>query len=187
MQEGDISENDKTTFEALFSNNKERVFNLLFHLIGHRQEAEDLSIEVFIIAHKNLHKFRYESEIFTWLYRIAVNLWRRQVKKKKIKPISLDSPIFNGSKTSLKDNLPFVENITNLEEAAQDKEIVRKAIEELPIKYKEIIVLYITEEKSYYEISQIMKLSVNLVGIRLMRARELLRKKLSQICNNNQI
>jgi len=68
---------------------------------------------------------------------------------------------------------------------AQNKEIVKKAIEELPIKYKEIIILSITEEKSYCEISQIMKLSVSLVGIRLMRAREILRKKLSQICNNS--
>jgi len=152
-------------------------------LTRNRHEAEDLSIEVFILAYRNLDKFRNESDIFTWLYRIAINLWRRHIKKKKINPISLDAPAYHDSKTLLKDSIPSAQNDPELEEAAQNKEIIKKAIDELPKKYKEIIVLYTIEEKSYQEIAKIMRFSVNLVGIRLMRAREILKKKLGHICN----
>ena len=61
------------------------------------------------------------------------------------------------------------------------RETILRSIEELPPKYKEIVILNCVEEKSYKEISDILKISISAVGIRLLRARQLLRKKMGKL------
>jgi len=105
-------------------------------------------------------------------------------KTGKNRHIGLDAPIHQDSDVLLIDALPD-KKAQDLRSAPYEKlhrkETVAKAIESLPPKYREVIILSIVEEKSYTEISCVLGISTNLVGIRLMRARQMLRIKLKNL------
>ena len=179
-----IPESSKPSFEEIFSRYKERIYNFLLRLTRDKQDAEDLTSEAFLSVYKNYDKFRQESHVYTWIYRISLNLWRRHARKiGKNRHAGLDAPIHQDSDVLLIDVLPDAkaQGKHTPEEKLYRKETVAKAVENLPPKYREVIILSIVEEKSYTEISRVLRIPTNLVGIRLMRARQLLRIKLKDL------
>ena len=149
------------------------------------EDADDIAQNTFVKIWQNIAKFRSDSNLYTWIYRISLNLWRRHARKTgKNRHIGLDAPIHQDSDVLLIDALPD-KKAQDLRSAPYEKlhrkETVAKAIESLPPKYREVIILSIVEEKSYTEISCVLRISTNLVGIRLMRARQMLRIKLKNL------
>ena len=155
-------------------------------MIKNNDDAEDLTIEAFSKAFKNLHKFKKEFTFSTWLFRIATNNTIDFIRKKKLYTTSIH--------TSLKDeagqNIELDIKDTNLDpnEITIKNEkitIVRQLVNKLPKKYQNLVKLRYFEELSYKEIAKKTNSPLGTIKAQLFRARDLLfeimKNKKSQI------
>lgn len=172
--EGKVAE-----FELLFDRYKDKVFRLSLKILGDVEEARDVAQEVFLSAYKSYDSFRQESAVYSWLYRITVNKSINALKKRK-KALSLDESIGED-----KEGNPIYREVVcpkpNPEKRAeidQGRDRVRRAIVKLPKKYQEVVVLKEMEGLSYEEVARVLGITKDVVGVRLFRAREMLRKEL---------
>ncbi|MCG8570548.1 MAG: RNA polymerase sigma factor [Spirochaetes bacterium] len=173
----EFQEGNEMVFEKLIDKHKNFVFNLCFRILNEYEEAEDACQDIFLKVHKGLKKFQFKAAFTTWLYRIVVNTCKNR----------LNSKAFRNKKrtSSLETHFHQSDEATkNPEENYENKEtlqIVLKAIDQLPIKYKILIVLRDLENKSYEEMSEITSLKIGTVKSQLFRARELLRTQLAGV------
>lgn len=132
--------------------------------------AEDIAQEVFIKCYENLDKFRNESTYKTWLYRITVNLCKDRLRSWSFKNIVLTEFFV---KTKSTDKSPEIEMV-----GKEEGRILSEKILSLPVKYREVIMLYYYEEMTYHQISECLNVSLQTIKSRLHRARLLLKKLL---------
>jgi len=148
-----------------------RILHLAFFYLKDRQLAEDVTQEVFLKAYQSMDEFRGESAVYTWLYRIAVNLCRDRLRSPWWRRIFLpgELPVVRGGEAPDEAAL----------EAVRNQEILRHVLS-LPLPYREIVMFYYYEDLSTSEIAQITGLPENTVKTRLHRARKQLKEILSR-------
>lgn len=183
MNEDDLIEriraNDPRAFKDLFDSNVSLVYNVCWRMLGNRQDAEDVTQEVFFEAYKSLKRFRFESKLSTWLYRIAVNRSLNHQRKNKLdRWLSLDfNAIVEGTGNvhvpSASDESPDA-----MMEKKDTEHIVQGAISRLPERQRTALLLHRYEELPYQEIAKIMDVTVASVESLLHRAKQTLAKKL---------
>jgi len=148
-----------------------KVFKLAYYHLKDRQQAEDVTQEVFCRVYQNLGKFRNESSYYTWIYRITVNLCRDYLRSAYFRRI------IPWSDFRYLDNLQKSEE--RLFEVAEGGEVFRKVMD-LPLKYRTVLALYYFEEMTTKEIGEVLNLKENAVRTRLSRARNILREILAR-------
>lgn len=157
-------------YEELLSRYQKRLFAYIFHLVGNRDEAEDILQNVFSKMYKNIGDFDTSRKFSSWVYRIAHNESINFLKRKnKRYMVSWEDINTNKDKldTASNDELP--------EEKWEHLEIVRevdKALEKLPEKYKQVLTLRYFQEYSYEDIGRILKKPVNTIGTLINRAKK---------------
>lgn len=143
---------------------------------GTKESVEDVVQNIFIKAYVNIKSFHEEKKFSSWLYGIAhnecIDYWRRN--KKHASGISLDS------NTELASVLASPDDVEEQMFHKEEEERVRKILDRLPIKFREVLVLRYLEDKEYQEISDILKKPVPTVGTLLYRAKSKLRKLLTE-------
>lgn len=183
MQEQDLIERIRTgdprAFKELYESSVTMVYNVCFRMLGDPHDAEDVTQEVFFEAYKSLKRFRFESKLSTWLYRIAVNRSLNHQRKRKLERwLSLD---FNASEDGT-DNLDVPdaseESPNGMMEKKDTERIVQEAIGKLPERQRTALLLHRYEDLSYQEIAKIMDVSVASVESLLHRAKQTLAKNL---------
>lgn len=180
-----VKDGSLEAFEALISKYKDRVYNIAFSFTANHSDSDDITQNVFLKIYLNLNCFEEKSAFSTWLYRITVNECYSGLKKRKNNMISLDTRDGKNENGSLKDTIE--DKNDDIEKGLISKEIqteIRKAILELPEKYRIIITLKDIENMTYEEISRIMDISTNKVKIWLFRSRNRLKNILAQKANN---
>lgn len=171
---------DQQAFELLVRKYKTTVYNTIYSIIGNAQEADDIAQEVFLKVYTKAGSFKGKSSFATWLYRITVNRCVDELRRRKNKIISYETEFNQEEKLKLKDVLASRENdITEKLRQKELQDIIQKAVNSLPEKYRIILTLKEIEGLSYKEISQIMKISLAKVKIWLFRARQKLKGKLA--------
>lgn len=171
---------DQQAFELLVRKYKTTVFNTIYSIMGNAQEADDIAQEVFLKVYTKADSFKGESSFSTWLYRITVNRCVDELRRRKNKIISCETEFNQEEKLKLKDVLASRENdITEKLRQKELQDIIQKAVNSLPEKYRIILTLKEIEGLSYKEISQVMKISLAKVKIWLFRARQKLKGKLA--------
>ncbi len=136
-------------FNIIVKENHERVYSLFRGMVQTHEEADDLTQETFIKVYKNLKKFKGNSKMFTWIYRIAVNTGLNHLRIEKMKQyINLD-------KINLKSDVEK-EDISS-----QSKAFLRRAIKKLSAKQQMIIMLRSYQEMKFIEIAKIMNITIN--------------------------
>jgi len=156
-----------------------KLFAYLYRLVGNREEAEDLLQDVFIKAYKNLRSYDSSRKFSSWVYRIAHNEAVNYIKRKSLKRFISWEDI-----SSTKDKLES----SSMEDGADDAWIrkeaindVDQAINSLPIKYKQVLLLRYFSDKSYEEISEILGKPVNTVGTLINRAKKKLSEEMERL------
>jgi len=180
-----IHTDDPRAFKELFDSNVTLVHNVCFRMLGSRQDAEDVTQEVFLEAYKFLHRFRFESKLSTWLYRIAVNRSLNHQRKRKLdRWLSLDFDAIGEGTEDL--DLPVAndESPSGMMERKDTERIVQGAISRLPERQRIALLLHRYEDLPYQEIAKIMDVSVASVESLLHRAKETLAKKLLPLKNH---
>ncbi len=168
------TDKDKDAYTGLVERYQGKLFAYIFRLTNNKEEAVDLVQEVFLKAYKNLKSFDTKKKFSSWIYRIAHNESVNWLKKNtRYKKQSIDD---DENKIDIEDNNDLSEMIV----IGQERQELLEKLDILPIKYKQVLVLRYIEEKTYKEISVIMKKSVNAVGILINRAK----KKLSEHYKN---
>lgn len=177
-----LKERDETAFRELVETYRDRVFNMTFRMLGNREEAEDVSQEVFITVFKSIDSFRGDAKFSTWLYRVTANhcknrikyLARRHDRSKSEFDERIDRNAAAGGTTAPSEIRRPDQQVEGAETAA----MVQRLIAELDEDHRVLIVLRDIEELSYEEICQITDLPEGTVKSRLHRARQALRKKI---------
>ncbi len=172
---------DQKAYEELMIKYRNLVYHVMIKMVRNPQEAEDLLQEAFITAFKALASFNEEYAFSTWLMKIATNNCIDFLRKKKLKTFSIDEPV-KYKEDQVKIEVPDVDPTPEKYLLAEERsKILDDAIQSLPPRYRHVIVLRHKEEKSYEEISDILKLPLGTVKARIFRAREMLNKKVKDL------
>jgi len=178
---------DPEAFSSLVSRYEDKIFNLAHKVCaGMPSEAEDVYQETFLTAFKKLPHFRADSNLGTWLYRIASNLCWMRLRKKRGEPVVpiLDIPHHHDGDSD-SDSGPLFRDWSDGPEELSRKKALREAVEaalgDLPIDYRLVVVLRDIQGLSNEETAKVMKLSVAAVKSRLHRGRLFLRDRLDKV------
>ncbi len=176
---------DQTAFDEMVSRYWDRIYSMVHQLLRNTQDAEEVTQDAFIRAHRGLVNFRGDSAFSTWLYQIATNLARNRYwywwRRKRDKTISFDQPIGIDGEGTLADIIPAeVETPDDITVTQEFVDRIGQAMEKLGAKHREILILRNVKNLSYEEIAEILGISVGTVKSRIARARESLRGKLGE-------
>jgi RNA polymerase sigma-70 factor (ECF subfamily) len=170
---GRLKERDEQAFNEIVRLYGDKVFSLVYRMIGSRSEAEDIAQEVFVTVFKTVDSFRGESKFSTWLLRIAANHCKNRIKylsRRHTDGVALDE---NGEAAAGVGS-PLQAHIAApdlLLEAAELEGLMQVAIGALEEEHRLLVVLRDVEELSYQEIGEITGLAEGTIKSRLHRAR----------------
>lgn len=174
---------DESAFEEMVSRYWDRIYAMVHKLLRNTQDAEEVTQDAFIRAHRGLENFRGDSSFSTWLYQIATNLARNRYwywwRRKRDKSVSFDQPIASETTTTLAEIFPAdVESPEDIAVTNEFKDRVAQAMKLLNAKHREALVLRNIKNLSYEEIATELQISIGTVKSRIARARESLREKM---------
>lgn len=165
---------DKEAFAELVRRYEKPIFALAYRMVGSREDAKDLTQESFLKAYRALAGFKENARFSPWLYAIANNLCIDFLRRKSRRALSLDEPYPDGGERQLPGGVEPGNELERQEARLQ----VHLALDKLPPKFKNILILRHMQDLSYEEIAQILGIPLSLVKTHLFRAREALRKQL---------
>lgn len=165
-----ISDSD---FRDIIYENQDRVYNLCLGFMKNAEEAEDMAQEVFLHVYQNIQKFKGESKLSTWIYRIASNKCLEEIRRKgrKKRAACVEDISDRAVQNQVKDFFHPGVALENQERAA----VLFDAIDKLPDQQRIAFTLAKVEQLSYGEISKVMKKSLGSIESLLFRAKKNLR------------
>jgi len=171
-----LQERDERAFEEVVRLYQNKVFNLVYRMIGNQEEAEDLAQEVFVTVFKSVDSFRGEAKFSTWLYRIAANHCKNRMKylgRRSYKQTGeLDEAAEREAQSAQPSSLhPRVDGPDAVFEGLELERAVQRSMQALDPEHREVIVLRDIEDLSYEEIAEITGVELGTVKSRLHRAR----------------
>ncbi len=177
-----ILQGRKELFSLLVQRYEDRIFNYIYYLVKQRQEAEDLAQTTFVKVFFALRQYNHTYEFSTWLYSVARNVCLDYFRKRKKQEMDLSLNVsVNGDQDTEMGELLEEDHSPDPLKVVLDAELQEKlriAIEGLPVKLREVIVLRHLEGRSYEEIAEITRLPVGTVKSYLHRARKKLKEDL---------
>lgn len=172
---------DSASFGRLVRKYQDRLFNTLCHVVGSREEAEDVAQEAFVQAFVKLASFQHNSAFYTWLYRIAFNTAISRGRRKRPE-VSVEAAREAVGAEPMDASEDATERVLRQERAVQ----IRQALNELSDEHRAILVLREMEDLSYDEIAEVLDLPVGTVRSRLHRARGQMRDQLKEVLGEYQ-
>ena len=178
-----LKQGEASAFEILIAERSGEVYGLLYRLTENSEDARDLTQETFLRAFQSIGSFRGESDLRTWIYRIAINQarnrWRWWKRRRRDSTVSLDSAGVHG-------NQPLVDTLRAERERSPEQEtlshererVLRRALQSLSLSYRETVILRDIEGFTYEEIAETLGINVGTVKSRLARGRQELRQRL---------
>lgn len=172
---------DRDAFNVLMQKHQDKVFGMAYGMLSDYEDAKDASQEIFIKVYKSISSFKGQSAFTTWLYVICRNVCNDFLRKRRkngavVVSLDIDDDEQPNPVREIKSEAPTPEERAELSETQQ---AVRDAINSLKQEYKEVLIYSDMHQLSYDEIAVILKCPVGTVKSRLNRARNTLRKKLS--------
>jgi RNA polymerase sigma-70 factor (ECF subfamily) len=173
-------------FDELFQRYSSMVFRLAYHILGDREEALDVSQEVFLTIYRKLNTFRGESSLKTWIYCIAANRasnrcrWWNRLRRRGT--VSLEEHLSNGpDQDHSRDLRSGVRNPEDELLLQEERQLVESALRRLPLQHRIAVIMRDIDGLSYEEIAESMRVSLGTVKSRIARGREMLKSRLG-IC-----
>lgn len=180
---------DERAFNELVQLYEQRVFRLVFRMLGRRDEAEDMVQEVFVQVFKAIDSFRGDSKLSTWIYRIAVNLCKNRAKylsrrrsdaQDELEPVAEWKSLHEGRGVTVGEtNQP-----DHVVQGYQLEIIVKRGISQLEPDFREVLVLRDVEDLPYEEIVEITGLPEGTVKSRIHRARLMLKTRVAALLDD---
>lgn len=175
----DLKEGQADAFKRLVEGYKDKLINICYGFVHNKEDAEDITQDVFIEVYKSVAYFRGDAKLSTWLYRISVNKSLDFIRKKKRKKRFAKLQNFLGTE-GVTDTIPDRDksNPYTIIENQERVEILNEAIDTLTVNQKIVFTLGKSEGLKNKEIAEMMGTSLSSVESLMHRAKENLRKKL---------
>jgi RNA polymerase sigma-70 factor (ECF subfamily) len=167
-----LLQREQKAWAEFFETHRDRIYSLCLRMLHNREEAEDISQEVFERAVKSIASFRGEASLKTWLYQIAHNACLTHIAAAKKSGQSMSDGRWM---TALASAAPSPEQSSA---SGEIRAALESAVGDLEAIFREAILLREVEDQSYGEIARVTGVSVNTVKTRIHRAREQLRRRL---------
>jgi RNA polymerase sigma-70 factor (ECF subfamily) len=172
---------DLSAFDELVRRHHGRIYGLVYHMTGHRQDAEDLVQSIFMKAYRSLDRFRGQSAFYTWLYRVAVNAtinFRQRSRRRQ--GLSLDD--LDRNVEADPEYVALAARCSPVRDASlgELQGRLNAALQTLSEKHRTVVVLHDVQGMPHEEIARLMECSVGTVRSRLFYARRLLQNELAE-------
>ena len=175
-----IRSGDRQAYQGLVEKYQQRVYTIAYGVLHNREDALDVSQDVFIKAYRKLKNFRGASSYYTWLYRITVNMAiDHQRRRKNIVEVEYDERIGGDEESDTQSRTPQPENPAEALERKELNQLIMGAIQALPEEQKTILLLREVEGLSYEEIAEVTRISMGTVMSRIHYGRKKLREVLA--------
>jgi RNA polymerase sigma-70 factor (ECF subfamily) len=164
---------EKRAFDELVERYQTRLVNFVYRTTGDRERAEDLVQETFIRVYRHLHRFDQSRKFSTWIYTIASNLAKNELRNRSRNPLVLFQAIKKNADADERP-LEWEDNTYRPDDLFRKrhlKQMVEAAVAELPEHHRVVFVLREMEGKTYEEIAEITECNLGTVKSRLNRAR----------------
>lgn len=170
------ADQDQQAFAKLMARYRDSIYYMVLKMVHNRDDAEDLTIEAFGKAFRNIHKYSPDYAFSTWLFKIATNNAIDFIRKKRIQTLSIDETQGDDDEGSTYASSIQSEGLDPEEEVIKEqrKLLMREVTEKLNDKYRVLIELRYFKEYSYDEIAEELGLPLGTVKAQLFRAKELL-------------
>jgi len=168
---------DVDAFAQIYAQYERQVYRYAYHLLGHRDDADDIKQETFVKAFQAMPGFRSEASLQTWLLKICGNLCRDKIKSWDRRKVSYDARLED-------DSLPgdaFAEDPMHIVARSQMTETVFLALQGMPAAQRDIILLHEVEDLSYEQIANVLGCSRTSVKLRIFRARRCLKERVASL------
>ncbi|UCD38800.1 MAG: sigma-70 family RNA polymerase sigma factor [Fidelibacterota bacterium] len=164
--------NHEEAFRNLVEIHGKTVYNIALFTLNDEILAEDATQDAFIKIYRNLGKFKGQSKLSTWMYRIVKNVCYDYLKKRRYAPLD-----------EIEEGYPMSDDGSPEDEVMSDWQSreLRDAVEQLPIKQRLAITLYYFKDKSYEEVASILGQPLNTIKSHLHRAKSALEKSLTRL------
>ncbi len=164
---------DERAFREIVTRYQSRLLNFIYRTIGDRERAEDLVQEVFIRVYRHMARFDQTKKFSTWIYTIASNLAKNELRNRSRNPLVLFQTLTQGWDDEERP-LEFEDPDARPDDQFRKRhlrELIDKFVAQLPVHHREVFVLRELEGKSYEEIAEITSCNLGTVKSRLNRAR----------------
>lgn len=170
-----IDKGNQKAYAELMSRYKDSIYFMLLKMVNNRDDADDLTIEAFGKAFKNIHQYTPDYAFSTWLFKIATNNCIDYIRKKRKNTLSIDKGFENenGEDIALEVKSDGIDPEERMMKK-QKMETMREVVDKLKPRYKTLVELRYFRELSYEEIAEEMSLPLGTVKAQLFRAREFL-------------
>ncbi len=176
---GRVLNGDVSAYASLVAKHKNLVFSIVLKIVNNREDAEEISQDVFLKAYQSLNTFEKKSKFSTWLYRIAYNAAISKTRKKKVEMVAIEETVITNYSTD------EVSRTINEFDETDRQVILEKALKQLPEEDNLLITLFYKNENSVEDISEITGLSVSNVKVKLHRIRKRLYEEMNGLMNIN--
>ncbi len=175
---------NQESYSRLMEKYRGAISHLIYRMIGSQDMVEDLTQEAFIKAFNALASFNEEYAFSTWLYKIATNNCIDYLRKKKLQTLSIHKPIASKDGEHMME-IPDSRYLPDKPLVSSQQTMnITQAIENLPEKYRRVIVMRHQQEMSYEEIASELNLPLGTVKAHIFRAREMLYRMLKETMSN---
>jgi len=180
----EFQRDNEQAFTVLVGKYKDPLTNFVFRFMGDWNDCDDVVQETFVRVFRNKHSYKPVAKFSTWLYTIATNLAKTQLRKRKLRSLlSLGTNKADDHELVL--DIPDEHSKTDSRvEASFKQEHIQRALETLSVKYREVVVMRDVQDLSYEEIAAITGLNLGTVKSRINRARTQLQGLLRDIWND---
>lgn len=172
------AQGDQHAFRALYEQHERAIFNLVYRLLRDREEAADLTQEVFVRAYRSLRHLRAPEAFSSWLRRIAVNLCQDHIKARRVPTVSLHLPATVDGDSAERDLPDESADVPTHVLEQELQQVVHRAVAALSVDHRTVVTLHHLQGMGVTEIADILGISVGTVKSRLSRARDELKRRL---------
>ncbi len=165
---------DTDKFGLLMERYQAKLFRYGKKFLSDADNIEDVVQDVFIKTYQNINSFDTSQRFSPWIYRIAHNTYINAIKK------SLLGPMYLFDFDTLLSYTVVDDPVVREREQKEMKDVVDKGLSLIEPKYREILVLYYIEDLSYKEIAEILHIPIGTVGVRIMRAKDILKEAMEK-------
>jgi RNA polymerase sigma factor (sigma-70 family) len=169
-----------SAFDQLIERYKGRLYGVLYNMLGNHEDAADLSQDVFLKAFKSIHKFRSDSNFYTWLYRIGINTGLNHIKRRKEAPLSLNPWNPEAEEDPLLKELASKDSVGGVLAMDELREKLNESLQMLSEEHRAVVVLHDIEGMKHQEVAKVLGCSEATARSRLFYAHQQLQGLLAK-------
>lgn len=157
---------DDRPFRILMERHQTTVWRVCYNFLKNSNDADDLTQEVFLRAYRNLSKFEGRSTFKTWIYRIAINTSRNEIRHRSRRPQESPTPLETAAEF-----MPSSQNVEEITQTHVRSEMLATALKQLSSAEFQVLLLKDIEGRPYAEIAEELDISLSAAKMRVQRAR----------------